>query len=139
MAGAQLEIFTSSRRARHVSPPRGQCARAGAGAAGATASGPGHLRLAGAAPLASYRDAIDYHFGHDRMEEIMASLERGDDWAQQHGIEHWRFDLAPGDALVIPAFWFHAVRSTGDFNVNVNFWSMPGQAYLSRFLLSLAR
>jgi lysine-specific demethylase 8 len=62
-----------------------------------------------------------------------------DDWAQRHGIEHWRFDLAPGDALVIPAFWFHAVRSTGDFNVNVNFWSMPGQAYLSRFLLSLAR
>jgi len=38
---------------------------------------------AGAALLASYRDAIDYHFGHDRMEEIMASLERGDDWAQQ--------------------------------------------------------
>jgi enoyl-CoA hydratase len=38
---------------------------------------------AGEAPLAVYRDAIDFHFGHDRMEDIMASLDGGDDWAQQ--------------------------------------------------------
>jgi enoyl-CoA hydratase len=37
---------------------------------------------AGDAPLAAYRDAIDYHFGHDRMEDIVASLDAGDDWAQ---------------------------------------------------------
>jgi enoyl-CoA hydratase len=38
---------------------------------------------AGEAPLAAYRDAIDYHFGHDRMEDIMASLDTGDVWAQE--------------------------------------------------------
>jgi enoyl-CoA hydratase len=38
--------------------------------------------VAGTASLAAYRDAIDFHFGHDRMEAIMASLESGDDWAQ---------------------------------------------------------
>lgn len=37
---------------------------------------------AGDAPLAAYRDAIDYHFGHDTVEDIVASLDRGDDWAQ---------------------------------------------------------
>ena len=39
--------------------------------------------VAGEPPLAAYRDAIDYHFGHDRMEDIMASLDVGDDWAQE--------------------------------------------------------
>lgn len=38
---------------------------------------------AGAAPLAAWRDAIDFHFGHDRMEDIMASLEAGDAWARE--------------------------------------------------------
>jgi enoyl-CoA hydratase len=33
-------------------------------------------------PLAQVRDAIDYHFGHDRVEDIVASLGAGDDWAQ---------------------------------------------------------
>jgi enoyl-CoA hydratase len=37
---------------------------------------------AGEAPLTAYRDAIDYHFGHDSVEDIVASLEAGDDWAQ---------------------------------------------------------
>jgi enoyl-CoA hydratase len=36
----------------------------------------------GEAPLAQVRDAIDYHFGHDRVEDIVASLGAGDDWAQ---------------------------------------------------------
>ena len=38
---------------------------------------------AGEAPLASYRDAIDFHFSHDTVEDILASLERGDGWAQE--------------------------------------------------------
>ncbi|OSZ69221.1 hypothetical protein CAP39_10590 [Sphingomonas sp. IBVSS1] len=38
---------------------------------------------AGQAPLAAYRDAIDFHFGHDRMEDIMSSLDAGDDWARE--------------------------------------------------------
>ncbi len=42
----------------------------------------GFTESAGDAPLAAYRDAIDYHFGHDRMEDIVASLDAGDDWAQ---------------------------------------------------------
>lgn len=33
-------------------------------------------------PLAILRDAIDFHFGHDSVEGIMASLATGDDWAQ---------------------------------------------------------
>ncbi len=40
---------------------------------------------AGASPLSSYRDAIDFHFAHDQVEEVMVSLAAGDDWAQvQH-------------------------------------------------------
>jgi enoyl-CoA hydratase len=38
---------------------------------------------AGEAPLAAYRDAIDFHFGHDRMEDIMASLDEGDEWGRE--------------------------------------------------------
>ncbi|WP_310498537.1 enoyl-CoA hydratase/isomerase family protein [Sandarakinorhabdus sp.] len=38
---------------------------------------------AGEAPMAAYRDAIDFHFGHDRVEDIVASLESGDDWARE--------------------------------------------------------
>lgn len=35
----------------------------------------------GEAPLAGYRDAIDFHFAHDSVEGIVASLATGDDWA----------------------------------------------------------
>lgn len=38
---------------------------------------------AGEAPLAAFRDAIDFHFGHDRVEDIVASLDEGDDWAKE--------------------------------------------------------
>ena len=31
--------------------------------------------------LAALRDAIDFHFGHDSVEAILASLDGGDDWA----------------------------------------------------------
>lgn len=31
-------------------------------------------------------------------------------------------DLAPGDALYIPALWWHHVRSVGPLNVLVNYW-----------------
>lgn len=33
-------------------------------------------------PLAALRDAIDFHFGHDSVEGILASLATGDDWAR---------------------------------------------------------
>ncbi len=36
----------------------------------------------GPATLPALRDAIDYHFGHDHVEAILASLDTGDDWAQ---------------------------------------------------------
>ena len=36
----------------------------------------------GEAPLAALRDAIDFHFAHDSVEAIVASLRDGDDWAQ---------------------------------------------------------
>ncbi len=36
----------------------------------------------GEAPLASVRDAIDFHFAHNSVERIVASLDAGDDWAQ---------------------------------------------------------
>jgi len=32
--------------------------------------------------LPSLRDGIDFHFSHDRVEDILASLDRGDAWAQ---------------------------------------------------------
>lgn len=38
---------------------------------------------AGEAPLEAYRDAIDFHFGHDSVEDILASLDGGDDWARE--------------------------------------------------------
>ncbi len=34
------------------------------------------------APLATVRDAIDFHFAHDSVEGIIASLATGDEWAQ---------------------------------------------------------
>ena len=37
----------------------------------------------GEPPLATVRDAIDFHFAHDSVEAIVASLKTGDDWAQQ--------------------------------------------------------
>jgi enoyl-CoA hydratase len=36
---------------------------------------------AGPAPLEALRDGIDFHFAHDRVEDILASLDEGDDWA----------------------------------------------------------
>ncbi len=36
----------------------------------------------GQPPLATLRDAIDFHFAHDSIEAIQASLATGDDWAQ---------------------------------------------------------
>lgn len=38
---------------------------------------------AGEAPLVAYRDAIDFHFSHDTVEDILASLDAGDDWARE--------------------------------------------------------
>lgn len=41
----------------------------------------------GDAPLAALRDAIDFHFGHDHVEAIQASLAEGDEWArEQHAL-----------------------------------------------------
>lgn len=38
-------------------------------------------------------------------------------------------ELSPGDAIYIPALWWHHVRSTGPFNVLVNYWwgNLPPQ------------
>jgi enoyl-CoA hydratase len=35
----------------------------------------------GASALDDLRDGIDYHFGHDAVEDIVASLDGGDEWA----------------------------------------------------------
>jgi len=40
----------------------------------------------GEAPLAALRDAIDFHFAHDTVEAIVASLLTGDDWAQAQAV-----------------------------------------------------
>ena len=41
----------------------------------------------GPAPLAAVRDAIDFHFAHDSVEAVQASLSGGDDWARgQHEV-----------------------------------------------------
>lgn len=37
----------------------------------------------GEAPLEALRDAIDFHFVHDSVEAVQASLADGDDWAQR--------------------------------------------------------
>ena len=36
----------------------------------------------GEPPLGALRDAIDFHFAHDRVDGILASLATGDDWAR---------------------------------------------------------
>ena len=36
----------------------------------------------GPSPLEALRDGIDFHFAHDRVEDILDSLDEGDDWAQ---------------------------------------------------------
>jgi enoyl-CoA hydratase len=38
---------------------------------------------AGEPPMAAYRDAIDFHFSHDSVEDILLSLDQGDDWARE--------------------------------------------------------
>jgi enoyl-CoA hydratase len=37
---------------------------------------------AGEAPLEALREGIDFHFSHDTVEDILASLDGGDEWAQ---------------------------------------------------------
>ncbi len=37
---------------------------------------------AGESSLPALRDGIDFHFGHDRVEDVLASLDEGDDWAR---------------------------------------------------------
>ncbi|WP_426165151.1 enoyl-CoA hydratase/isomerase family protein [Sandarakinorhabdus sp. DWP1-3-1] len=37
----------------------------------------------GGSALEALRDGIDFHFGHDRVEDILASLDEGDDWARE--------------------------------------------------------
>ena len=37
-------------------------------------------------------------------------------------------DLEPGDAIYIPALWWHAVQATGELNVLVNYWWNAGPA-----------
>ncbi len=37
----------------------------------------------GTFPLASLQDGIDYHFAHDHVEDILASLDSGDNWARE--------------------------------------------------------
>lgn len=42
---------------------------------------------AGESALAALREGIDFHFAHDRVEDIQASLAEGDDWARaQHEV-----------------------------------------------------
>ncbi|TRW14110.1 enoyl-CoA hydratase/isomerase family protein [Glacieibacterium frigidum] len=42
---------------------------------------------AGDSALAALREGIDFHFAHDRVEDIQASLAEGDDWARaQHEV-----------------------------------------------------
>ena len=36
-------------------------------------------------------------------------------------------ELAPGDAIFIPALWWHSVRSFGPLNVLVNYWAEPAE------------
>jgi hypothetical protein len=54
-------------------------------------------------------------------------------------LPRWHVTLEPGDALIIPALWFHAVHSLDALNINVNYWSIAGQAYLGRLLTQLSR
>ncbi|MFN7176731.1 MAG: enoyl-CoA hydratase/isomerase family protein, partial [Thermaurantiacus sp.] len=37
----------------------------------------------GADRLKALRDGIDFHFGHDHVEDILTSLDTGDDWARE--------------------------------------------------------
>ncbi len=37
----------------------------------------------------------------------------------------WTTELAAGDLLFIPAWWFHSFMHLGEFNSNVNFWWKP--------------
>ncbi|WP_395341100.1 cupin-like domain-containing protein [Ningiella sp. W23] len=54
--------------------------------------------------------------------------------ALKHGLV---FDLKPGDAIFIPALWWHHVQGLADFNALVNFWWNEAPAYLGRGMDSL--
>ncbi len=41
-------------------------------------------------------------------------------------------DLSPGDALYIPAMWWHHIEAKEDLNLLVNFWWREGEQFLGR-------
>jgi hypothetical protein len=43
----------------------------------------------------------------------------------------WIGTLETGDALFIPAYWYHAFRHDGGLNINVNFWWHPDVQFLN--------
>jgi hypothetical protein len=43
----------------------------------------------------------------------------------------WTGMLETGDALFIPAYWYHAFRHEGEANINVNFWWLPDRQFVN--------
>ncbi|MBV8293161.1 MAG: cupin-like domain-containing protein, partial [Mycobacterium sp.] len=43
----------------------------------------------------------------------------------------WTGTLDVGDALFIPACWYHAFRHEGGVNINVNFWWVPKTQFVT--------
>jgi len=43
--------------------------------------------------------------------------------------ERWEGELREGDALLLPAYWFHSFKHSNDVNVNLNFWWRSGQRF----------
>jgi hypothetical protein len=59
------------------------------------------------------------HMSH--VDPIAPDLAAFPDYAQARGVE---VELAAGEMLYVPAFWWHHVRSYG-LNIALNFWYLP--------------
>jgi Cupin-like domain len=46
-------------------------------------------------------------------------------------VVQWTGTLEVGDALFIPAYWYHAFSHNGDVNINVNFWWLPERQFVN--------
>lgn len=73
-----------------------------------------------------------YQYPRTQLSENFAQFSRVDPFQPDldrfplyANVTRWHGVLETGDALFIPAYWYHAFRHEGEANINVNFWWVP--------------
>ena len=75
-----------------------------------------------------------------RQAPLAFSARRTHRWARVSTVTRaWQVELKPGDALLLPAYWFHQVESfaePGKLNIAVNWW-FQGHSLATRLYRTL--